>query len=47
MIIFSDGLAWLEIGKQTKVELGVTVARPGFFHLKNLQFRAKSMVGDF
>jgi len=39
----TDGLVWLEIGRQNNVELGVTVARPGFFHLKNLQFRAKSM----
>jgi len=39
----TDGLTWLGKKEQTKIELGVTVSRPGFFHLKNLQFRAKAM----
>merc|ERR1711872_1095291 len=39
----TDGLTWLGKKDQTKIELGVTVSRPGFFHLKNLQFRAKAM----
>jgi len=39
----TDGLAWLEVGEENRLELGVTISMPGFFHLKNLQFRAKSM----
>jgi len=39
----TDGLAWMDVGNHTNLELGVTVSMPGFFHLKNLQFRAKSM----
>jgi len=39
----TDGLTWLAKGDQRKVVLGVTVARPGFYHLKNWQFRAKPM----
>jgi len=39
----TDGTAWLGKGEHVRMELGVSISRPGFYHLKNLQFRAKSM----
>jgi len=39
----TDGLVWIESGKYIKIEMGVIISRPGFFHLKSFKFRAKSM----
>ena len=41
---FPDGVLWLEAGAETELQVAVVVSRPGFYHLDNLQFRAKQLV---
>ena len=38
---------WLEAGDGAELQLWVTVTRPGFYHLQNLQYRAKQMVSGY
>jgi len=39
----TDGIIWLESGQGRKLNFSVIVTRPGFYHLNNLQFRAKQL----
>ena len=39
----SDGFVWLDKNSVSELQFSVLVTRPGFYHLKNFQFRAKQM----
>merc|ERR1719433_2228241 len=39
-----EGFVWLEREAVSELQFSVLVTRPGFYHLKNFQFRAKQMV---
>ena len=40
-------MLWLEAGAETELQVAVVVSRPGFYHLDNLQFRAKQLVSGW